>query len=405
MTSQSSLAKFRESIKNYEDNTSYEQAHALPDKKWMYNWVQQLKEYEIVERCRYGRSDDASHSDLDDFVVKVRERLGQLQTQMVIYLFFSPCKGLTKSFGQPAWVILETIAENAHNMAQEMEESTLDKINNEAEEPDTETLSDYVRKIEQKIKISVDKNKDNGISSCKTKVIQHHISRNFVSRQVLRMLAELYGHLEVEEKNIYRHIERNINYEQRGEWSPYMAVDNRILLTGPVGERPIHVCALLAARYRLEDEGKKAYIADGIVEAIQEYLTSHRSELNVPYGKDYVAFVTNMLGPRKTNYKDHATFVNEILLSRNPPQSIPVPFLQELKNWYKSRQNKIGNPDNPHQKAIVNNGLYEGETIIYPFIASNDVAAVKWIVNESKNWYVPLLPSSMAMKFEVCLQV
>ena len=402
MTSQSSLAKFRESIKNYEDNTSYEQAHALPDKKWMYNWVQQLKEYEIVERCRYGRSDDASHSDLDDFVVKVRERLGQLQTQMVIYLFSSPYKGLTKSFGQPAWVILETIADNAHRMALEME-ATLDETD-DSEKSDSETLSDFARKIEQKVKFSVDKNKDEDISSCKIKIIQHHISRNFVSRQVLRMLAELYGHLEVEEKKI---VERNINYEQRGEWSPYMAVDDKILLIGPVGERPIHVCALLAARYRLEDEGKKAYIADGIVEAIQDYLTSHRSELHVPYGKDYVAFVTNMLETKETHGNDYVAFVTNILLNKNPPRSIPAPFLGEIGKWYKTRQNKHSNSDkaNRHQKAILNNGLYEGETIIYPFIASNDVAAVKWIVNESKDWYVPLAPSSIEMKFEVCLQV
>ena len=148
---------------------------------------------------------------------------------------------------------------------------------------------------------------------------------------------------------------------------------------GPVGERPIHVCALLAARYRassleLSETGLhisngmvQGYVAQGIVQGMKRFLDSDdwKHEAWKPYGKDYCAALASYF------HKNEKV------------EEFPIPFMKEIKQWYDERKNPANllPGDDNHIRAITLNGLYEGETILFPFVASGNLDAVDWLLN------------------------
>ena len=148
---------------------------------------------------------------------------------------------------------------------------------------------------------------------------------------------------------------------------------------GPVGERPIHVCALLAARYRtnsLESSETgldipngmvQGYVAQGIVEAMKQFLDCDdwKAEAWEPYGKDYCAALASYF------HKNEKV------------EEFPIPFMKEIKQWYDERKNPANllPGDDNHIRATTLNGLYEGETILFPFVASGNLDAVDWLLN------------------------
>ena len=182
-----------------------------------------------------------------------------------------------------------------------------------------------------------------------------------VNDAVCYLLDKLYENL--------RNPEFPDNYRRLYENSP----------VGPVGERPIHVCALLAARYRassleLSETGLhisngmvQGYVAQGIVQGMKRFLDSDdwKHEAWKPYGKDYCAALASYF---HKNEKE---------------EELPIPFMKEIKLWYNERKkpaNLLPGDDN-HIRATTLNGLYEGETILFPFVASGNLDAVDWLLN------------------------
>ena len=157
-------------------------------------------------------------------------------------------------------------------------------------------------------------------------------------------------------------------------------------IVGPLGERPLHVCALMAARFRGEIEDYGIQIADGIIDGMKEFLEMEngrwKDEVRSPYGRDYVAAVGYCIHNRKTTTKDVGgleDYINELFLNG-------LPLTKVLVEWYIRRlQNVSDRLKSPrykkHTDAMVLKGLYEGETILYPLIASGDENAVWWLLS------------------------
>ena len=136
---------------------------------------------------------------------------------------------------------------------------------------------------------------------------------------------------------------------------------NRIAV-GPLGELPLHVCALLAARYRKEIEP----VADGIAKGMKSFLESQKTKPRIyePYGKHYSAalgFHIHMQGDA---------------------DSKSYPFFHLVKRWHDKRIHKP--KISFHTFSTVCCGLFEGETILFPFIASKDNEIVSWLMEKDR---------------------
>ncbi len=209
--------------------------------------------------------------------------------------------------------------------------------------------------------------------------------RNFVGTHVMHVLEKLYDQLHLEEANPEPKV------AGKGSWMRHLYPDGRI--PGPLGERPLHVCALMAARFRLGGSDTGVYgvqIADGIVQGIKTFHESgdsnrqnsdskqqselraakRQSEVRAAYGKDYVAAVGTLVMKVPS--------VSQVKL---------MPFMEDLIEWCDTKNHVSLNQDDPdfHRKYHINvmlrMGLYEGETLFFPFIASGDDKAVKWLIN------------------------
>ena len=217
-----------------------------------------------------------------------------------------------------------------------------------------------------------------------------------VSKHVANLLSNLYEDLRKEEARIDqltfnsadsgdpRKIFKLLYSEQNCE--PRFA---QTRLVGPAGGRPLHICALLAARYRGEAKNHGVPISNGIFEGIKEFLIvqwdhEHRDYKLEQYGKDYCAAVGAYLDDKNRNEK----------YTLDERQRTPV--FGTLRRWWRERMRKaaprccpVSDPDSElnaerHVKEVVIRGVYEGETIMYPLVASNHVDAVKWLLEEDK---------------------
>ncbi len=152
-------------------------------------------------------------------------------------------------------------------------------------------------------------------------------------------------------------------------------------LVGPVGERPLHVCGLLAARYRGDAENQGHLIAEGIFEGMKEFLKHDGErwihEARFSYGRDYCAAVGHYIY-KSTNKVESKT--ND----RYDPWTLPQ--YKYILGWYEQRSVGKGSQNwqkhQHHIKAIVRKGLYQGETLLFPFIASSYDSAVKWLLEQ-----------------------
>ena len=158
-------------------------------------------------------------------------------------------------------------------------------------------------------------------------------------------------------------------------------------IVGPVGERPLHVCALSAHRFEHVDfEGKGNYVSEGIIEGMMEYITGtfQRTgaeeilsgdpnkvsagwrEATVQYGKDYCAAV----GSLAVNWGSSE-------LKGHPP-----PFWRQISKWKQAHLHERGIVSTPQRfaKILVETGIYEGETILFPLIAGKNVDAIRKLI-------------------------
>ncbi len=287
---------------------------------------------------------------------------------------------------QPIWILLEFLAERARYIASEFNEYliSVESRQEEIDDPLIMALSN------EKFAEQQQEWHNSSYGQPRTKVIEAHGLRKLLEREIkilLRVSVEsilqiLYRQLRDEaRKQGLRPL--HTAHEPRAKWIHIFAelypngsdeVYPHGSLVGPVGERPLHVCGLLAARYRGEGEDQGELIAEGIFEGMQSFLGDGKwmHEARFPYGRDYCAAVGHYIETRG--------------LSDAKKELEMLPHFKYVSEWYSHRsrkkRGKIWQKHKHHITAIVQIGLYEGETLLFPFIASGYEDAVKWLLEQ-----------------------
>ena len=109
---------------------------------------------------------------------------------------------------------------------------------------------------------------------------------NFVQNHVEIMLRKLYLDIIEVEAEISKPLSNSTgpfrNMVER-KWLKllYSESDGHVRIVGPLGERPLHVCAIAADRFRHVDfQGMGNYVATGIVEGILAFAKNIESHKN-----------------------------------------------------------------------------------------------------------------------------
>jgi hypothetical protein len=143
------------------------------------------------------------------------------------------------------------------------------------------------------------------------------------------------------------------------------------LVFGPLGERPLHLCSLSASKF--EDPRVKKGILKGMKKFIREKRERGWNEVLVTYGKDYCAMIGWLMWGT-----DEKKF-----------EFTKVPFSKVLSCW-KCLYEKYADPNHNTEKTrkdneiLVTHGLYEGENLLFPLIASGELETVQWLLNFEK---------------------
>ena len=205
---------------------------------------------------------------------------------------------------------------------------------------------------------------------------------NFVEAHIIKMLSLLYNQIHEEEKSAaelplsFKGVERHwfINlYRKTGEQP------SKRFIVGPLGERPLHVCALSKYRFGAVDfEGQGNYFAEGVERGIKKYVTlliekGAWDEVTMPFGKDYCAAVGDFIKRENKEWKEFSKV-----------ESPAPPFWADLHKWYKShlKPRAVFTISKQYSEMLVTRGLFEEETILFPFIAENDVHMVSWLLGK-----------------------
>jgi hypothetical protein len=191
------------------------------------------------------------------------------------------------------------------------------------------------------------------------------LQRQFVQDNVKKMLSKLYEQIWELEAEYLRdqsalHLNGNDTNLSRlvKTWAKELyGLGERLYVVGPMGERPIHVCALAVAKHRGSGE---THIAEGILSGMKDFVdatdTKNAAALYEPFGQDYCAAVAGFLQRRK---------------SENDPIH-DLPYVGQIVLWVKKHSNS----------KIIQLGMYEAETVHFPLIACGYKEAVDWLVKK-----------------------
>jgi hypothetical protein len=121
----------------------------------------------------------------------------------------------------------------------------------------------------------------------------------------------------------------NSGDEQEGSFEPVQELIKKLYsdkkLVGPVGERPIHVCALAAAKYQDLDQD----MTEGILDGIRLYIDKEK-KLYCPYGKDYCGAVG----------QDREKGVGDKMHEEKGFGDQKPPFYDKISSWFEIHFNK-----------------------------------------------------------------
>jgi hypothetical protein len=230
---------------------------------------------------------------------------------------------------------------------------------------------------------------------------QYEYLVKFIQNHIEIMLRKLYVKITKEEKDILATNLQSSGLREKG-WYKKVYTDggNDIRIVGPLGGRPLHVCALAIDRFGPRDfRGEGNFVATGIIEGILAFvnhlssfvktetafvdkdkmLAYFQNEVTSQYGKDYCAAVGHYLVTNGDDEpKEH---------EKRPP------YWDNIVTWQQIHLDKRGlvNPPKRFAKMLVCTGLFEGETILFPLIAGNYREAIDKLVEWQKNLN-PLTP-------------
>jgi hypothetical protein len=357
------------------------------NENWCFKWLRQLQDYEACLESEKAESDRQVHlmvDHTDDKVINLRHKLAFLQTQTVSS--DSSIEGKTFTFMiyvcisfQPAWTIIE-------------------KIKNQAE-----LHAVNFSNILQKERLA-ERNQQNSAAVIGAMAVHGKKELvGFVEAHINKLLRTLYHKIHAEEKidspSSFKDVERQWFITLYAPQRAAQAVSQKELnVVGPLGERPLHVAALAKYRFGAIDfEGRGNYFAEGVGNGIKKYISDPPNkeaawkDVTMPYGKDYCAAVGDFIKRRKISTETKSKDWGEHWEVMAPDSSARVkieapnpPFWDDLSGWYcrHLQQRKFFAISKTYSNMLVTRGLYEGETILFPFIAENDDRMVRWLLDK-----------------------
>ena len=335
-----------------------------------------------------------------------------------------PCGNDYRDF-QPVWTIIDAINKQAKLKAavfaqrihqelsdtnSEPEDTSLDLLQEEIENliVDDDAVLDLTKSMQQKKK---DKKK--------IEIKRRHCSqflRRFVARHIFEMLKRLYNQIEVEEKKMNlilgftdedlscatatvkkfpdtSRAETSGQIEEEKLWyAALYSTTAGISIVGPVGERPLHVCALLAHRFEHVDQKMFGnFMSEGIFQGMMHYINLSDKcfkEATTQYSKDYCAAAGSFL---LTKITDPARNSLPFLSARNS-----LPFLSQICKWKKAHMRprlfQCCGVVAPKRIAryLISTGIYEGETIIFPLIAGRNEEIIRALFKKDRKNQKPI---------------
>jgi hypothetical protein len=244
----------------------------------------------------------------------------------------------------------------------------------------------------------------------------------FVQIHIEIMLRRLYAKIIKEEEEISaRDSHSNSAGSQKNclerKWVKmlYSDSDGHVRIVGPLGGRPLHMCAIAVDRFGdIDFQGKGNYVTTGILEGIlafvkhlnsfvvstfeskrpeNELLTYFQKEIISQYGKDYCAAVGHYL--LKTEDRRQLEGISESDVSLLGDSILEYnsrpPYWEYISTWKMVHLKKRGllKPPERFSRILVSTGLYEGETILFPFIAGNHREAIDKLLEWQKKLFKP----------------
>jgi hypothetical protein len=207
----------------------------------------------------------------------------------------------------------------------------------------------------------------------------------FVEAHVVLMLKKLYAKIKIEESSL----QDSSSLDSARKWMKKLlsTTQNNTHLLGPVGERPLHVCSLSAYRFGpIDILGQGNYMKDGILNGMKKFVEKEsvgRQQVHVPYGKDYCGLIFACISTLKDCAKYKWSESEKSIGNQQSP-----PFWSALQVEYevncKTKCSCFGVENRSWKKEMLTLGIYEGETIAHPMIASGDLSALYWILKEEK---------------------
>jgi hypothetical protein len=211
----------------------------------------------------------------------------------------------------------------------------------------------------------------------------------FVEVHVVLMLKLLYAKIECEEEKLQLQDASNLDRSRKWMRMLLSASPSHPHLPGPVGERPLHVCALSAYRFgHIDVLGQGNYMKDGILNGMKKFVGSDRigrRQAHVPYGKDYCGLVFTFI--KQHNNKDLQDYSRNEQLEWGKPESKTQspPFWSALKHEFEEcKTDSFGKDKCSRKREMLILGIYEGETIAHPMIASGDARTLRWILTDDE---------------------
>ena len=106
------------------------------------------------------------------------------------------------------------------------------------------------------------------------------------------------------------------------------------------------------------------------------------------YGKDYCAVAAEFIVSEVSNVEEYAAWTpppNKKSHSIKNSGSNP-PFWMELNRWMQEHREQacFSALSTSFSKFLVRRGIYEGETIMFPFVAGKDKCMVQWLLKDNE---------------------
>ncbi len=222
---------------------------------------------------------------------------------------------------------------------------------------------------------------------------------NFIREHVCILLQASYIQIKKEEE--YLNAQPCVSIpEQQGRrnlerlWFQLLYSDNstshegtkHVHIVGPVGERPLNVCAQAIYRFgHVDFDGMGNYVATGIVKGILDFVQPKERPVSAgEISDDVVDYFQKQVTSQYS--KDYCAIVGQYRVREDQKKveswtdEHPFPYWKQISKWKNAhmKQNRCLNA--PHLASMFLVGMFEGETILFPLIAGKHISAMNTLL-------------------------